>query len=92
MKLQIWKKNKEEGKKHVKKKISTNTSLKVRPNPKINWEDYALDTFCRTHCAYHYEKTYPEFLNSFYALLLPPGTPKKENKDVKEENYEDEER
>ena len=33
-----------------------------------------------------------EFLNSFYALLLPPGTPKKENNEVEEENYEDEER
>ena len=55
-------------------------------------EDYALDNFCRTHCAHHFEKTCPEFLNSFYALLLPPGTPKKENKEVEEENYEDEER
>jgi hypothetical protein len=53
------KKDKGEGKKHVKKKISTNTYLKVPPTPKINWEDYALDIFCRTHCAYHSVKTCP---------------------------------
>lgn len=35
------------------------------------------------------EKTCPEFLNSFYALLLPPRTPKKENNEVEEENYVD---
>ena len=84
------KKNKGEWKKHVNKKISTNTSLKIPPTPRINLEDYALDNFCHTHCAHHSEKTCPEFLNSFYALLLPPGTPEKENKDVEEENYEDE--
>ena len=50
------KKDKGEGKKLVKKKISTNTSLKVPPTPKINWEDYALDNFCHTHGAYHFEK------------------------------------
>lgn len=55
-------------------------------------EEYALDNFCRTHGAYHFEKTCPEFLNSFYALLLPPGTPGKENNEMEEENYEDEER
>ena len=86
------KKNKGEGKKPVKNKISTNTSLKVPPTPRINLEDYALDNFCRTHCGLHSEKTCPKFLNSFYALLLPPGTPEKENNDVEEENYEDEER
>ena len=47
------KKNKGEGKKPVKQKISTNTSLKIPPTPGINLEDYALDKFCRTHCAYH---------------------------------------
>ena len=64
------KKDKGEGKKHVKKKI--NTSLKVPLTPEINLEEYALDNFCRTHGQYHSEKTCPEFLNSFYALLLPP--------------------
>jgi hypothetical protein len=73
------------------KKISTKTSLKVTPTLEINMQDYALDNFCRTHGAYHSKKTCPEFLNSFYALLLPPGTPEKENNEV-EENYEDEER
>ena len=51
-----------------------------------------MDNFCCTHCAYHSGKTCLEFLNSFYALLIPPGNPEKENKDVEEENYEDEER
>ena len=86
------KRNKGEGKKHVKKKISTNTSLKVPPTPKINLEDYALYNFYRTHGPSHSEKTCPKFLNSLYALLLPLGTPEKENNDVEEENYEDEER
>ena len=54
-------------------------------------EEYALDNFCRTHGAYHSEKTCPEFLNSFYALLLPLGTPEKKNNGVEEKNYEDEE-
>jgi hypothetical protein len=54
-------------------------------------EEYALDNFCCTRGTYHFEKTCPEFLNSFYALLLPPGTPEKENNGVEEENYEDEE-
>jgi hypothetical protein len=90
-KIANMKKNKGEGKKLVKKKISTNTSLKVPPTPKINLEEYTLDNFCRTHDAYHSKKSCPEFLNSFYALLHPPGTLEKENNDV-EENYEDEER
>ena len=55
-------------------------------------EEYALDNFCCTHGAYHSEKTCPKFLNSFYALLLPPKTPEKENNEVDEENHEDEER
>ena len=54
-------------------------------------EDYSLDNFCRTHCAHHSEKTSPEFLNSFYALLIPSGTPEKKNNGVEEENYEGEE-
>ena len=35
------KKNKGEGKKHVEKKISTETSIKVLPTPRIDLEDYA---------------------------------------------------
>jgi hypothetical protein len=35
------KKNKGEGKKHAKKNISTNTSLKVPPTARINLEEYA---------------------------------------------------
>jgi hypothetical protein len=86
------KKKKGEGKKPIKKKISTNTSLKVPPTPEINLEEYALDNFCHTHGTYHSKKTCSEFLNSFYALLRPSRTPKKENNDVEEENYEGEER
>ena len=86
------KKNKGEVEKPFKKKISINTSPKVPPTQRINLEDFALDHFCRTHGAYHSEKTCPKFFNSFYALLLPPGNPEKENKDVEEENYEDEKR
>ena len=67
--------NKGEGEKPFKKRISTNTSLKVPPTLEINLEDYAMDNFCRTHCAYHFEKTCPEFINSFKALLLPLETP-----------------
>ena len=83
--------NKGEGKKHFKKKISTNTSPKVPPTPRINLEDHGMDNFCRTHCAYHWDKTCPEFINSFNALLLPSENLGKENKIVEEDNYEDEE-
>ena len=85
------KKNKGEGKKPIKKKISTNASLKSPSTQGVNLEDYALGNFCFTHCAHHSEKTCPKFLNSFYALLLPLGTLENENKEVEEENYEDEE-
>ena len=53
------KKNKGEGKKPFKKKISTYTSLKVPPTPGINLEDYSMEIFCHTHCAYHFKKTCP---------------------------------
>ena len=78
------KKDKAEGEKPFKKKVSTNTSLKVPPTPRINLEDYALDNFYRTHYAHHSEKTCQEFLNSFNALLLPLESPEKENNDVDE--------
>ena len=81
------KKNKGEGEKPFKKKISTNVSLKIPPTQGINLEDYALDNFCRTHYANHFEKSCPEFLNSFYSLSLSLGSPEKENRDVEEENY-----
>jgi hypothetical protein len=85
------KRDKGEGKKAFKKRINTNTSRKLPPTLGINFEDYAMDNFCHTHCAYHSEKTCPKLINSFRELLLPPKTPEKENKDVEEENYEDEE-
>ena len=52
------KRNKGEGKKPFKKKISTNTSLKMPPTLGINLEDYALDIFCRTHRVYQSKKTF----------------------------------
>ena len=80
--------NKGEGKKPFKKKISTNTSPKVPPILGINLEDYDMDNFCHTHCAYHFEKTCLEFINSLKEMLLPPKTLEKENKSVDEENHE----
>ena len=53
------KKNKGEGEKPFKKRISTNSSRKVPPTPGINLEYYDMDIFCRTHCEYHPEKTCP---------------------------------
>ena len=50
-----------------------------------------MDNFCRTHCAYHSQKTCLKFINSFKALLVAPVTPGKDNKYVEEDNYEDEE-
>ena len=60
--------------------------------PWLTIDAIAIHGTCHTHCAYHSEKTCPEFLNSFYALLLPPRSLEKENKEVEEEKYEDEER
>jgi hypothetical protein len=88
--IKNMKTNKGEGKKPFKKRNSTNTSPKVPPTLGINLEDFVMDNFCRTHCACHFEKTCPQFINSFKALLLPPKTPEKENKGVKEDNSEDE--
>ena len=84
------KRNKGEAKKPFKKKISTNTFHKVPPTLGINLEDYVMDNFCLTHCAYHFEKTCPKFINSFKEMLLPPKTPGKQNKGVEEDNNEDE--
>ena len=85
------KRNTGEEKKPFKNKINTNTSPKVPPTPRINLEDYAMDNFCCTHCAYHSEKTCPEFINTFKVMLLPSKTPRKQNKVVEEDNDEDEE-
>ena len=63
----------------------------IPPTPRIYLEDYALDNFCCSHCAYHSKKNCLEFINSLNALLLLLGTLRKENKDLEEENYEDEE-
>ena len=51
------KKKKGEGKKPIKKKISTNTSLEVPLTPRMILDNYALDNFYHTHGAHHSEKT-----------------------------------
>jgi hypothetical protein len=66
-----FKRNKGEGKKLVKKKINKNTSHQISPSSGINLEYYAMDNFCRAHYANHSEKTYPEFINLFKAMILP---------------------
>ena len=43
-----------------------------------------------THHANHYERTCPEFINSFTALLTPPELPKREKMNEKEEEEEEE--
>ena len=57
----------------------------------INIEDYAMDNFCRTHHANHFERTCHEFINSFTAMLTPSNSPQKEKRGEKEEEDEDQE-
>ena len=45
-----------------------------------------MENYCRMHHANHSERTCPEFINSFIAMLLPPQPPKKESKNEKEED------
>ena len=72
------KKNKGEGKKPFKPFMKKMTDFvpQLPPISGINIEDYAMDNFCRTHHANHYERTCPEFINSFTAMLTPPGASK----------------
>ena len=63
--------SKGEGKKHVKNKTNTNTSPQIPPTSGINFEDYAMDNFCRTHYSNNSEKTCPKFINSFKEMILP---------------------
>ena len=84
------KKSQGEGKKpfnpFLKKKTNTNTSPQFHPTSGTNLEYYAMENYCHMNHANHSERTFPEFINSFTAMLLPLEPPKKENKNEKEED------
>ena len=96
-------KNKGEGKKPFNplfnNKTNKDTPPPIPPTSAINFEDYAMDNFCRTHHANHFERTFLEFINSLTTMMLPQEPPKKdkkgeeegENDDKKEEKEEEEE-
>jgi hypothetical protein len=73
------KRSKREGKKPIKNK---NDSHQIPPTSRINFEDYAMDNFCRAHYANHSEKNCLEFMNLFKEMKLPW---------VCQEEYEEEE-
>jgi hypothetical protein len=54
-------------------------------------EEYAMENFYRTHHANHYEKTCPDFINSFSTMLLLPEPPNKDKKAEKQEDDDDDE-
>ena len=85
------KKRKGEGKKPFKPfmKKRTDYAHSIPPTSDINIEDYAMDNFYRTHHANHYERTCPEFINSFTAMLTLLEPPKKSKKCDKEEEDEE---
>lgn len=89
------KKNNGEGKKPFKPFMKNRTDFapQIPPTSGINIEDYAMDNYCHTHHANHFERTFPEFINSFIALLTPPEPPKREkrNKEEHEEDQDEEE-
>ena len=72
-------------------KKRTNSAPPIPPTSGINIEDYAMYNFCRTHHANHSEKTCPEFINSFTAMLTQSEPPKKSKKCDKEEKDEEQE-
>ena len=61
------KKNKSKGKKPFKpflnNKVDIFTSPSFPTTLGINLEDYAMENFCQTHHANHFEKTSPKFIN-----------------------------
>ena len=71
-------KNKGEGKKPFKPflKKRTSSSPQIPPSLGINLEDYAMENYCHTHHVNHSERTCPEFINSFTAMLTPLEPPK----------------
>ena len=74
------KRSKREINKPIKNK---NTSHQIPPTSGINLEDYAMDKFCHAHYANHSEKSCPEFMNLFKAMILP--------QECQEEDEEEEE-
>ena len=73
------------------KKTNTNTSPHIPPTSSINLEDYAMDNFFHPDHSNHLEKTFPEFINSFKAMLLPPNEDKNKEEDQEDEAEEEEE-
>ena len=81
------KKNKGEGNKPFNPFMKKRTYFvpQIPPTSGINIEDYAIKNYCHSHHANHSEKTFPEFINSFTALLTPPKPPRMEKRNEKEE-------
>ena len=72
-------------------KKRTDSAPPIPPTSGINIEYYAMDNFCHTHHVNHSERTCPEFINSFTAMLTLPEPPKKDKRGEKEEEDEDQE-
>ena len=70
-------------------KKRTYSAPQIPPISGINIENYAMENYCRTHHANHFERTCPEFINYFTTLLTPPEPPKREKRNEKEEEEED---
>ena len=79
------KSSKVEGKKLFKNKTNKNTSPQIPPTSGINLEDYVMDKFCHAHYANHLEKTSPEFMNLFKAMILPQELQEEDEKEEEEE-------
>ena len=84
------KRSKGEGKKPIKKKTHTKNFPHMSPTSRINLEDYVMVNFCRTHYANHSEKTCPDFINSFKAMILPWECQEEEEEEEDEGEEEEE--
>jgi hypothetical protein len=87
------KRNKGEVEKPLKPFMKKRTDFvpQLPPTSRINNEVYAMDNFCRTHHANHFERTCPKFINYFTAMLTPLEPPRKDKRSEKEEEDEDQE-
>ena len=72
-------------------KKRTYSAPQIPPTSGINIEDYAMENYCRTHHANHSERTYPEFIISFIAMLTPLEPPRKDKRSENKEEVEDQE-
>ena len=79
------KRSKGVGKKLVKKKTNKKTSPQIPPTFGISLEDYVMDNFCRAHYANHLDKTCPEFMHLFKAMILPRECQEEDEEEEKEE-------